>query len=74
MYYREQQKLSESKVSRFTGFHPNARKTFAVLLHCIESAAIAHTIHRENFRDLSKINENCKAFLSRSFCCLRYIA
>ena len=40
----------------------------------IESAAIAQSICWENFRDSLKIGENCKAFLSRSFCCLRYIA
>ena len=33
VYYHKRQKLSEKKVLRFTGFHPNARKAFAVLLH-----------------------------------------
>ena len=28
--YRKLQKLSERKVSQFTGFHPNVGKTFAV--------------------------------------------
>ena len=31
MKYRKQQKLSERKVLRFTGFHPNVGKTFTVV-------------------------------------------
>ena len=31
--YHKQQKLSEGKVLRFTEFHANVGKTFAVLIH-----------------------------------------
>ena len=68
--YRKRQKLSRKKVSRFTEFHPNAGKTFAVLL---QSAPIAHSIWRESIRGSSKIHKNREALLSRSFCHLWYM-
>ena len=34
----------------------------------IESVVITQNILRENFRDLSKIRENCETILLRSFC------
>ena len=30
------------------------------------------SISSENFRDSSKIHENCESFLLLNFCCLRY--
>ena len=39
----------------------------------IESAAIAQSIHRENFHGSSKIHDNHEGFLSHSFRCLQYI-
>ena len=40
---------------------------------CIENAAIAPSICREKFCNLSKIRKNREAFLSRSFCRLQYV-
>ena len=65
MRYRKQQKLSNRKVSRFTGIHPNVGRFCFI---CIESAAVAQSIRRENFRGSSKIHENREGFLLRSFC------
>ena len=48
-------------------------KTFTVCFICIESAGIAESICRENFRGSSKIHENHEAFILRSFFCLQYI-
>ena len=59
-YINKQQKLSEKKVTWFTGFHPNAGKCTWVCFICIESAAIAQSICRENFL---RFIENRKAFL-----------
>ena len=51
--YRKQQKLSKRKVLRFTGFHQNVGKTFAVYtFSCVENAEESHcsTEHlSENF-------------------------
>ena len=54
-----------TKVSLEKSFvvHPNAGKTFANLLHLyIESAAIAQSIHRENFCNSLKICKIAKLF------------
>ena len=66
----KRQKLSKKKVSQFTGFHSNIRKTFAGLTSSalkVLKKAIAQKIHRENFRALSKIRKNCKTFLPLNF-------
>ena len=57
----EYDRLSERKVSRFTGFHSNVGKTFAVFASSVSKVlpAIAQSIHRENFSVLSKI---CNTF------------
>ena len=70
--YCKQQELSERKVSRFTGFHPNVGK---LLLYACElkvlKKAIAQNIRRENFRVSPKIHKNRKTFLSCNFCRLQ---
>ena len=45
-------------------------RSFCII--CNESAIIPQSICGVNFRNSSKICENCEAFLSRSFCHLQY--
>ena len=47
--YHKQKKLSERKLSQFSGFYPNLVKTFAFYYVCFESAVITQSICRENF-------------------------
>ena len=73
--YCKRQKLSERKVSRFTGFYSNVRKPFAGLASSVLKVlqkTIAQKIHRENFHVSLKICEN-KTFLSANFYRLRYV-
>ena len=67
MKYRKRQKLSERKVLRFTGFHPNVGKAFAVFASSVLKVPIGQSISREIFHNLLTIHENHEAFLSRSF-------
>ena len=62
LFYGKRLKLSERKVSRLSEFHPIAGKLLQCSFICIESAAIAHSIRRENFHDSSKIYENHQSF------------
>ena len=70
--YRKRQKLSERKVSWFTGFHPNVGKTFVAFISTVwKGKSIAQlNIRWENFCGSSKIH---KTFLPLNFCCLRYM-
>ena len=54
-------KLSKRKPLRFAGFHPNVGKTFTAFISCVLKVIKAF------IPGLSKVRENCKAFLSRSF-------
>ena len=67
--YRKQKKLSERKVLRFTGFHPNVGKTFTVFTSFVwkelKKAITVLNIRQENFRASPNIRENHKTFFSR---------
>ena len=70
MYYCKQQKLSERKVLRFTGFHSNVGKTFTGLASSVLTAlrkAIAQKIHWEKLLCFIKIPKSHKTFLSVDF-------
>ena len=58
------------------GFYPNVGKTFTVFASSalkVLKKDITQIIYPENFRESSKIHENCKTFLSRNFRCLWYM-
>ena len=52
--YHKQQKLSERKVSKFTWFHPNVRKTFSAIASSVWKVLMKtitqQNIHQENFK------------------------
>ena len=52
MYYRKQQKLSERKVLRFTGFHSNVGKTFMSLASSVLKVLRKAIAQKKNFRVL----------------------
>ena len=60
----------------FAVFHTNVGKTFMVFASFVLKAhpLHRHSIRRDNFHDSSKILEDCKAFLSHSFCHLLRIS
>ena len=73
-YYCKRQKLSERKLSRFTGIHPNVGKTFMIFMwKGLKEAIVQLNIRRENFRASPKICKNRETFLSLNFCCLWYM-
>ena len=70
MQYFKRQKLSERKFSWFTRFHPNVGKTFAVFASSVLKVLL---LLKAFVGKTFVICEKCEAFLSCSFCGLRYI-
>ena len=66
--YRKQQKLCE----KFCGLQDFIQNFCGFCFIPIESAATAESIHRENFRNLSKICKKHKAFSCIAFCRFQY--
>ena len=63
--YHKRQKLSERKVLRFTGFHSNVEKTFAIFASSVVKVLpLLKAFEGENFCSSSKICQNsCLAFI-----------